>query len=372
MFKNTNNVLGEGVYGCVVLGDFTISNCTINHKKYNNMIEKYLDIKIKNGEVTKFILDENDFKKELKNTLIANHIDKGKASNLVSGYSILNINDLKDKLKFNSLSKRIDGCKNLSANVQNMSNEELYQISFEKEGITLENLYEKYPKMRLRELLALFKNLLYALVLYNHNGFIHNDIKYDNIIFIKNYNNMQNKMVFIDYGLAMFSNEFNLDYLPYQRYLNLYTLPEFIAYTIIKSKDQDDNPDELLDIFKKKYFDLISVNYKGDNKNFYNKIDINHDNDLNVLFNHMYKMSTEDLNHFVNNSKKYIDIYKLCFVILNIIKVYNFTDIFHNEIEKLEHILLPCLNVNPIHRPDINDVFKKYKNLLNEINNARI
>ena len=185
--------LGNGVYGCVVKP--AIEN--------NPHIDIYINqnfSKTNNNTVGKIFKREKDFVRELKISKFVNKIDP-KSTFTVKMTSASKIS--KDILKCN---EKLRSCLKLNNNFN------YYQIAYEYGGVDLTHNFD----LEYKQFLNVFTKFIKGMVLLSKIGYVHWDIKSDNVLIKKN------KISLIDYGLMikaseLFNGEYNLknhDYYP--------------------------------------------------------------------------------------------------------------------------------------------------------------
>jgi len=337
--------LGEGSYGCAIKGNFHNSMNKINYKYYGDSV----------GEVTKLMIDNTEFRNEIIGTLIANKLDNGNSSILIYGYSILDRRDINHILqKKRDLLMKIQNCESIIDNISNI--EELYQIIYSKEGITLDMMFKQF-NFGLYKIIKLCRNLVYGINIYSKYSFSHFDIKSNNIIYIPD----DDKIVFIDYGLSRYYRNIDFDILLHVK--NIYILPEIIFYNIIKI-NPDINADIAFELFKKEYeSNLAFKNYYFKNiliNTLFNNSEYEYNKELLYVFNLFYH-KREKMSDMVFQSFKYIDSYKLCFTIMELIDTYKFRKTHRKTINFFyKNVLLPVVHINPLKRYNTSTLLNNY------------
>ena len=124
---------------------------------------------------------------------IQNKYDNGKTSIKIDDTCIITKEKIKELLDANGIDKIfLDKC-DIS-----FENNKIYQIIFNKKGITLHDFMLKNDKMPLNKFIKLTFNLFKGIKLFNKLNFIHFDIKSDNIVYLPD----EDKFIFIDFGLS--------------------------------------------------------------------------------------------------------------------------------------------------------------------------
>lgn len=360
-----NEKLGEGAQGCVLRGTLMQS-----------MNEKGTII-TPAGEVTKLILDKNTYENEINKTKIANDIDRkynATYSMEILSHSHLGYDDIQHILNVNHrVLEKIKLCKNILREINSI--QDIYLIVYRYEGISLFDL-----NLPVQQMQRLCYNLYEALKVYNKIGFLHFDIKYDNILYIKKEN--EGKLVFIDFGLSTTSKDASLSqasYLAddqlYKHYI-LYEPPELIAYAIVKrAREQNIPMESAFKMFVERYeHNLISLRQTSYARNLsykefiiynlYNGITENYTNALKSLFEYVYKLKDIKLETIMKKQIRYIDAYKLSMTMLDIFEQYTSRE------EKLiisslyTNVVFKGLYINPSDRYSIGKLCEEYKKLL--------
>jgi tRNA A-37 threonylcarbamoyl transferase component Bud32 len=369
--EETDHKLGEGSFGCVIRGPFIISSTQNN----NNMYDKD-----RMGEVFKLMVNKHDFRLEIKNTLIANKIDNNKIdksspSITITGFSILNRDDLKtlfesDDDDMKKLRQKIKGCKTIEKYLRDNVHE-VYQIMYSDEGISLQYLHEYHGRTEfsIQKVLGLCLNLMKGVSRYVRHSFVHLDIKADNIIYIPPKNGNFDKLVFIDFGISGFIKNINLNIFHILK--NIYLLPEIVANNIIKKyKNHSKSNQELFYIFKRTYeynlnhiynhFKDLLVHY------LYNDNIMLYKRDLMKLFEKIMNSSETQIEALIRHNLIHYDAYKLCFTIMELIEQYNFRDAKYNHIIDAfyKNVLMPVAFIDPEKRAPIQSVLPKYRDFL--------
>lgn len=343
--EDNAKILGKGAYGCVIP---KVIKCNNDNRE---IIDKGTT------QVSKLLLNKNDFEKEVKNTLFINKNDKGNTSIIIDDTCILDENNILDILHKNNIeSKFLHNC-GIS-----FGNKKVYQIIYNKRGISLREVIDK-RLLSITNIIKLFYNLYKGILLFNKLNFVHFDIKKDNIIYIEN----DRKFVFIDFGLSSTYNDFLFkktlqEYGSSPRY---YYPPEFIAFSLWFKKN-DDSYENNFRSFKYLYeYELIIL---SDNNNIIKKIILyNHYNDYNNYENELKRLfnvynSSDDPYKVLSKTLNKIDIYSLSITLYRTIEKYNKKNSNINNFYK--YILFPALHINPHKRISINKILYNYKKFI--------
>ncbi len=361
--KYKDDKLGEGSFGCVIRGPFILSTDEKNNRFYKTSENRM-------GEVFKLLINGTSFKKEIRNTLIANKIDNGESSIIIEGYSILNHQDI-ERLMYSrdsdirKIRAKIKNCRNIETFIKR-NIPYIYQIIYSRVGINLLNLHEYHSRSRfhIKKVLGLCFNLVKGVSKYVNHSFVHFDIKPDNIIYIPN-----DKLVFIDFGISGFINEIDIKIFDYLK--DIYLLPEIVAYNIKKKYINVSKQEELFLHFKRDYEynlnhmynhfkDLVVLYLYGDNITLYN-------HELRRIFNKVMSLNTQaEADAMIRQSLIYYDAYKLCFTIMELIEQYNFRDQMHIGIinDFYKNVLMPVAYIHPSRRIHIHTVLKQYRRFM--------
>lgn len=343
----SSDILGKGTYGCVIP---KVLKCNKNR-----------DELIKKGttQVSKLLLNKEDFYKEVNNTLFINKYDNGKTSIKIDDTCIITKENIVEILEQNDVDKRfLDKC-----GISFTKTEKIYQIIFNKKGISLYDLISKEDKMPLSKFMKLTFNLFKGIKLFSRLNFIHFDIKDDNIMYLPD----DDKFIFIDFGLSktykiLLSNR-SLEY--YSSSPRFYYPPEFIAFSDFYKKDKNDY-DTLFKLFKYKYeSELIEHN---DYSIINNIVLYNYDNNYSKYLNELKKLFdsyyySDDPYSVIKKTLSKIDIYSLGITLYRCINKYKINNNYVLNIFK--YIIFPCIVINPNNRISINKVIYLYgKNIL--------
>lgn len=344
--RQPNSILGKGTYGCV------IPKILICDKRSDELIKKGIT------NVSKLLLNKGDFDKEVNNTLFINKYDNGKTCIKIDDTCIITKEKIKEILDTNGIDKIfLDKC-DIS-----FENNKIYQIIFNKKGITLYDVMSKNDKMPLNKFIKLTFNLFKGIKLFNKLNFIHFDIKSDNIMYLPD----EDKFIFIDFGLSktykiLLKNR-SLEY--YSSSPRYYYPPEFIAFSDFFKKDKYDY-NTLFKLFKYKYeTELIDHN---DYTIINNMVLYNYDNNYSTYLNELKKLFdlyyyTDDPYNILKESLNKIDIYSLGITLYRCINKYNINNRYVINIYK--YIIFPCIIINPTNRISINKLLYLYgKNIL--------
>lgn len=320
---NNPELLGKGTYGCVYLGNPINNND--NTKK-----------------LVKLMLDPDDFYKEIKNI--------GMIKLLNNTYSIIPdqflITDIPNEI--NKLSTTdID-----NINICNMKgSKKIYQIVYSEKykGIDLEIIINK--KIISINLIFQYSISLYQSIFeYSIAGIIHNDIKPNNIIYIKKFNNLY----FIDFGLVTtFNRFFTKKYKSYSDKI-FFSAPEIVLFDIL---NQNKTINEFILIIINRYKSFNSIVF-----------DLYSENDMIKDLTDMYNFYKKKLNKFsiyeifTDDDKKKLDLFSLSF---NLYFIYFFFDKKeinkNNNIDKfIKNIIIPSICLNNQKRISIIDVINTY------------
>lgn len=363
---NDNDKLGEGSYGCVLKGVLGYSTNQLNNSIMINTL----------GEVSKLFLYEKDFRRELKNTIIANKLDQN-TSLIINSTSIYDKKDLNEIFNDDNNKKifeKINLCDEITKNLRKLDN--IYQIVFNNKGIDLDSLDMFIENFNIVSLIKMFENLFKSISIYRKHNFNHFDIKENNIIYLPN----EKKMVYIDYGISCYDDD--IDIVRYLKQfskdndsMKLYQQPELIAYGILMQyKDQIKKEDVYLkcfEEFKQKYNFMISyeeTNFRSFLINFlYKKREI-FDNELKKLFDKIYEDFKENsFNKFlISEYMTNIDVYSLSWVLIILMNHYKFMKIKKREEQEFvtrfcNDILVKAIQIDPQKRYKIDTIVENYK-----------
>lgn len=354
----TNIKLGEGAQGCVLSGTILLSQNPKNNQIYsrsNNL-----------GQVTKLILDEKIFWRELQNTRKINELDDGKYSMQITAYSILTQKDIKIIMEQNHrVLQKLNLCKKISESIKSIKY--LFQILYKDEGISVTSL-----KISPERMIILCYNLYEGLQLYYNNDFLHYDVKIDNILYVKD------KLLFIDFGHSSTVQKVNLSYISqipnnYSNYY-LHDPPEVIALAVILYSPLD----------KEKNFELFQTIYEHNLQsntmsgvsfkqlivnNIYEGSQIKYMQALRSLYEYIYKLPNNmSRESFVRKYISYIDIYKLSMTMLEIFEMNKYIHQNHKLITDFYmNVVFKCITINPTKRESIENICNTYRTLLQNI-----
>jgi len=343
------SILGKGTYGCVIP---KVLKC---NKTNTGLLKKGTT------QVSKLLLNKQEFYKEVNNTAFINKYDKGETSILLDDTCTITKDVLKEILYTNGIDKKyIEQC-----GIELDKNDTIYQIIYNKKGITLRKLIYKNENitMPFNQFIRLTFNLFKGIKRFNKLNFIHFDIKDDNIIYLPD----ENKFIFIDFGLSktykILLKTRTLEY--YSSSPRYYYPPEILIFSVLYKK-KTYNYYDLYIYFKNKYeeelkesiddtiiINLVKYNYNN-NYQLY-------ENDLKILFDSYY-YSIDPYNILKKGLSK-IDIYSLAITLYRCIKKYNINNNYVSKIYK--YIIFPCLIINPMKRISVNKIIYLYgKNIL--------
>lgn len=325
MNKN-GEILGKGSYGCVIPD---ILDCT---NKDNSTFKKSTE------NVSKLFLDLEEYQIELHNTKYINNIDINNDYTIKLELScLLNNKIIKKILDDNGINKKyLNNCE-----IKNKS--KIYQIVYNKKGTILKDI-----NIDIKKLIKLSLNLVKGIELFNNNKFIHFDIKSNNVIYIEE----DDKLIYIDFGLAVINNDYNYIFRIFDKYYFKNTRenypPEFIILSLIEyyvNKVNYNNIDENLFDLNKILYDVVYDTY---NNNFIRYMDNHFKNSyINELYKllkkyYIIKMKLLKKNNYENIFNKYLIKYS------NKIEIFAFGIMMFNKLYKM--------------RKDNNDdeIFKKY------------
>lgn len=357
--------LGEGAYGCVIKGTLGYS---VN--KDNNTV-----LVNSNGEVTKIMINKHDFDVEIKNTLIANSIDRD-TSLVIHAISILDHNDVKNI--FNdprniTMFNKLNVCKNIIDKILRIKN--IYQIIYSDEGILLPNIDQFISNFDVKILISLFYELFNGLFLFRKNRFNHFDIKENNIVYIPK----SKKLVFIDFGMSCYDSEINTDSMieyvsgSYDN-LRFYYSPEIIAYSVIKTRKGNLSNIDCYNDFKARYEQVIKKNNDYSKKQFlinalYKNDEKLYENELKTIFIGIYTNIENNRigNEWFREQIQNLDAYKLSWTLLDLLHHFDF---FENRKKKVtvnfcNSVLLKSIQIHPDKRTKINDIISDFNLFLN-------
>lgn len=320
-----SELLGIGTYGCVYFGNPLNNN---NDKK-----------------LVKLMLDPDDFYKEIKNIGMLKILNNT-SSILPEQFLITNIPHEFNKLSNNDI-QNIELC--------NMKgNKKIYQIVFSDKfkGIDLlQNIKLKHISLNLIYQYSI--SLYQSIFEYGIAGIIHNDIKPNNIVYIKKNNNLY----FIDFGLLTTFNRFFTK--KHKSFVDktFYSSPEIDLFDIlIRNKSLND------------FITIVINRYKSlHNNNIFFKFysEKNMIKDLSDMYYFYYKKINNNIpiyEIFTDDDKKKIDLFSLSVSLYTLYfltnKPYN-TEIFINT------IIIPSICMNNQKRLSTEDIINRYYTIFN-------
>lgn len=345
-----SNYIGSGTYGCAIKPGFS---CSSN----NEIVDK---------SISKLFSEEIAYQEEVNINKKVALVDKNNRFTLkmisncqiTPAYINTNVTD-------------INKCKIIE------NKPKIYQIVYEYGGMDLQKLFIQghittaYPNLNIYQFLKNLLEVLKGLELLLKNGFVHRDIKMDNIL----YNG--EKIILIDFGLLTTVEEVfkgtNLElyyendpfYYPNEMFLfsalllkkeitdtNIHKFLKSLATFIAFHKNKFSQIPEYLKEIERlnNYLSAKSKAYNSYFKETYNKDTI-----------HLF-----DMNEIIMSLSKKIDLYQMGIVIyqlvISMITIYN-----PNEIKKIPlgifQLLREMLEPNPFERIDITGVINKYSRL---------
>ena len=308
-------LLGKGSFGCFYEGN-------------------PLGIK-KETKLVKLMTQKDNWQEEIENL---SKIKKIKGNSIVNEDFLKNNVDNLTDVEKNIIYKLCD----LSKSEINEANE-IYEIIYNQmtKGITIGNAIKK-NKITLKKLFKLSCELYATLINYSKNRLLHNDIKYDNIIYIPN----KNKLYFIDFGvLTSFDDKLVFS--------NYYSPPEkfLLKFKYDKSK--------FIISFKKNFYELLNYQ-KNIINNYYDENDMNKDlEDLYLKYSFNKSLTDDD--------KTKIDTFMLSLTLFKLFIV-KYEKYENNKFIKLflEKIIIPGIRFNndkrlDIHAKDFIKLLKTFK-----------
>ena len=351
------NLIGSGSYGCVTNKSITKKALIYNYvagitRKEFNLSEK------QNKHISKIFADKEDYCKELviittilykyheKFNNITFFSDLSTIPKRCSTYSLINIEnvDYHNKKKkvldtlqkfFNEKPKKIiDSNKNDSISQclinkfdNNIHNVELYELVYNFDGIPLTDI-----KINDYDFINAFIIFCKSLETFHQLQFIHRDIKGNNIL----YNDTNNKLSLIDFGLSIRADE-------------LYSDKE---KWYIES-DYFISPPEFRILNSNKYGNLEELNSIYKNERFYNKKKKEYDEFFNNYHN------VYDIPDNIKNNSHKGDIYALGLTFLLLYSDNNIV-ITHNDKNLINNMILNLIEnmikTNPLERYNLYDV----------------
>ncbi len=321
-------IYGEGSYGCVVSPPVPCDSDVIPIK---NSISK--------RKVSKIFVDKVDYKKEIKSSKQVKNIKS----------AIVPIKGCTVKRK-NLPKYVIDGCDNVNE-IENTKN--LYQLVMPYGGVSFKKYFENHRNMNIKDLLKLYKNLLYGLKEFKQHKLINLDIKTQNILITP-----KEESIYIDFSFLKKYNDMYKDnnkyfltksYFPYPTELKMF-------YILFVKKNSFLYEDKLLSLFinnfKRKpellddYCNLFSMDYI--------KIE------LNYVYNKLRNMDkTKAVKLLYDNIEK-ISVYSFGILILKSLENIKKDSIDRNFITILKNTIHP----NFEKRYNIDELINAYTNYL--------
>jgi serine/threonine protein kinase len=322
-----NKYINNGTYGCVFKPSFSCNSS----KKYENTISKIFYSNIEaNKEYNESSIISNI---NTKNEFTIKPIDK----------CVINKNKI-NKSELDKCGLKWQRDDNFSNIIYLDGGESLYDFKINNEKTLLKILYN-------------FTYVLKGLDKLNKKGFIHLDIKPDNIV----YNYKTNRLYLIDFGLlrkinALYNDHENIFLL---KYVYNYFPPEFQIFS-----NSNEIKKNKLTI---KYY--IDINTNDIKNNFWVKINTSfgYNNDKFEIDNSISKISNLSKKEITNLFGKKIDIYGLAISMLTIIvksNVYYFQN--KNLFKKILNWISNASNPNPYHRYDISEGLKEWYSIIDE------
>ena len=178
-------VIGEGTYGCAIKPSLKCSNKTIN---YDNKISKVLLTSEANSELIEYnVIDKIDKSKQFY---------LGKPEICKPKYSDSNVKSIQKCISIGKIIKT-----NVEHNLKKLS-----LLVMEDGGINLKTYSTIIHKQTQKQIIQFFvevHRILLGLKVFIDNGIVHHDLKPQNIV----YNEKQNRLNFIDFGLTVTTNQ---------------------------------------------------------------------------------------------------------------------------------------------------------------------
>jgi len=348
--------IAKGSYGCIIKPNI---NCDGSFGNTN--------------EVSKFFFDKKDYFDEKKLQEKIDKIDKKKI------FTIKKKSNCKIQLT-PEIKKKIS-----KLNLCEFDTDEIYQITYEYGGIDIHNLFKLdiHNKIDFFEFFQKFSNVFDGLCKINESGFIHFDIRTDNILYDIN----KKKFVIIDFGmLKEKKNIFRFDKIhsfknsPHPNYPNEISILSYIMDGIFY-KDLNKynlNSNILIMLIDNKMIHIIN-RYKLSDNPYFKKLLKEFINIFNYFDIDIYKSFNPDIYEKIFHRKTNIS--KLCFDISGKIDVYMlgilllellldiFTKSYNNpSIKKIPLKLFPLIKkmvlINPCDRPTIQQATKEFKSIM--------
>lgn len=309
-----NKYINKGAYGCVYLGH------PLNSKKS----------KIK---LVKILINEKDYVKEVRYTNKFNSLDNLLSTIKIEDIFVTDIKEIgSDEYKIISECEFDD-------------NKTFYQIVYNIDdyGVVLDD-YEGDIKI----ILKLYVNLFESLLIFIENELAHNDIKSNNIVYIKK----KNKLAFIDFGLSyVFKDLFGEKYHNFDIFYLYYHAPEYTLMTCLyKNIDKKGFIKEFLKAFIADKFNQYIIPYYKDYI-----IDLS---DLYDFYYNKYKKTNNLYELITNEDKEKLDLYSLGLTLFELYKIH------HMDNEDLLKIILKIVKFNNKKRINIYQAIVEYKKFL--------
>ena len=368
---NNYNFIGKGGFGIVF-------NPPINFNYKNKL-----------NFVGKIFYDNKNSIQEIKIGRFLEKIDPKNEYFIYSKtYNVILIDDFKSitcKRLFDFLNENLD-------EQEKSHHLKLYQNIMINGGIDIKYYFKK-NKLELSriELLKILKNIFLGIKKLNHSGYIHQDLKYCNILICQNTKNIR----IIDFGLLMHKNNlYNTEYSLYYEYIksfefsselpmtftnylfkygkkirtnylldenvqNYINPPEYILYSLkseaLKSMTNERIREWLFEEnnFKEAILDYYLKNKKG--------------NEIGIFLNKILKVKYEDRKEYFIKNKIYekSDTFSLGILILELSSYIKKND--DNEIiELFEKLVFGLLDFNPLKRLNIKKAFTILNKILKE------
>jgi serine/threonine protein kinase len=344
--------IDRGSFGCVIKPNI---KCDGTFGKKNN--------------ITKFFFDKNEYISEKKNHEKIEKIDKKNV------FIVKKINNCKIFLTPEIKSKIIN------LNLCELTNDTVYQITYEYGGIDLYNLFYKKNSILLKSNLFVFlqnfANIFEGLSKINKNNLFHFDIRINNIL----YDPIKNKFKIIDFGFLNNINKYNLFlnhkhpsypndiniltsiyYGNFYKDLNLYKLNTNILVSILKKDiaiinliyEKDKNP------YFQKILVLINEIYNYFNIDIFTNFDY-------TIFEKIYLKQIK-LSTIYKDFGNKIDVYMLGLVLYDIIlsifiNLKNNPTIIQIPLE-IFHLIKKMVILNPYDRISIQQATKEFKSIM--------
>jgi serine/threonine protein kinase len=382
---STLKYINSGTYGCVVTPGITSDN--------------NIDTNI--NTITKLFVSKESYEEELavydNIDRIVNDADKLRIFTAIKmGNSILTKED-KSRLLNDEIYKNCNSLKDSSDDKSGDSHDSdykidpnIYQIEYFNGGINVYDLFhvkDLDKKIDINLLLNNFLNVFEFVNLINSKGYVHADIKLQNIVF-----DIETHIFrLIDFGLTVSEDEiYHYKNMVFLKEGDLFP-PEYIFTAYFAEKQDIDsyqyfffNRDfkRLQDRIKSKYFKNIFIQ-------FYNKVLKKYKNNTNTisdiikLFSNVKTLENqEQISEYINkvcnttadtniNIKAKIDVYQLgtafLFLLLHIFSSnINTSELNFNIIPLMLNLIFKMIQPNPCNRITMNDAFIEYQIILSQ------